>query len=87
MPVTSIRPAIRSAMREMWSLLSARVAPSGAMSRSWKQKNGTPSFSKNSNAAASLSAQVSRLLVPASHGRSNVADPNMSRPGALNECQ
>ena len=57
------------------------------MSRSWKQKNGTPSFSKNSNAASSFRSQASRLLVPLSQGRSSVAAPNMSTPGALNECQ
>ena len=58
------------------------------MSRSWKQKNGTPSFAMNSNAAAIL-ARAASIGSPAApiHGRSNVPAPNTSDPGQLNECQ
>ena len=35
-------------------LVSLKFTPSGAMSLSWKQKNGIFIFSKNSNAASTL---------------------------------
>ena len=75
----------------MWSRLltdSAKVAPSGAMSWSWKHQNGTVSFSKNSKAAAIFSSAAARGSRPgASHGRSRVPSPKMSNPFQLKLCQ
>ena len=66
---------------------SAKLAPSGATSRSWKQKNGAPSFSMNSNAASTLSrAAPIGSSVAVSQGRSKVPAPNTSDPGQLKEC-
>jgi hypothetical protein len=66
---------------------SANVRPSGATSWSWKVKNGAPSFSMNSNAAASFVRAAAIGSPPAaSHGRSKVPTPNTSEPGQLNEC-
>ncbi len=67
---------------------SLKLSPSGAMSRSWKQKNGTPSFSKNSKAAAILILAAS-IGSPAasSQGRSRVPAPKMSKPVQLKLCQ
>ena len=85
-------------MRSMWASISstiassratvsAKVAPSGATSRSWKVKNGTPSFETNSKAASSFARAASIGSAPgASQGRSKVPTPNTSDPGQLNEC-
>ncbi len=67
---------------------SAKPPVSGATSRSWKQYQGTPSFSKNSNATAIFVRAASMGSASgASHGRSSVPTPNMSIPGQANECQ
>ncbi len=67
---------------------SANESPSGATSRSWKQYHGTPSFVKNSNAAAIFARAAAIGSADASsHGRSRVPIPNMSRPSQANECQ
>ena len=75
----------------MWSTcctVSLKLEPSGAMSRSWKHQNGVVSFSKNSNAAAIFCSAAAIGSRPgASHGRSSVPSPKMSKPFQLNECQ
>ena len=80
--------AASSTMAARLALSSANDEPSGAMSWSWKQKNGTPSFSKNSNAAAILvRAAAIGSTAGSSQGRSKPPSPNTSLPGQLKECQ
>ena len=94
MPHSSFTPVSAiffSALSTMCSRLrtdSTSESVYGAMSTSWKQKNGTPSFAKNSN-AASIFCSAARSGSEASliHGRSKVPKPKMSFPAQLNECQ
>src|ERR1700761_6138669 len=67
-----------SVMTRRFFMLSAKGAPSGATSASWKQKNGMSSRSKNSNATSALILAPSRPL--SYHGRSKVRPPNGSPP-------
>ena len=69
-------------------LVSAKVAPAGAMSASWKQKKGVPSLVKNSNAASIfIRAAGIGSIAESSQGRSQVPAPNTSSPGEAKECQ
>ena len=58
----------------------------GRTSASWKQKNGTPSISKNSNATSAFSSARSGVR-RSNHGRSKVRPPNGSPPFQTNVCQ
>ena len=70
------------------SFVSASDLPSGATSRSWKQKNGTPSLLNSSNAAAAFSFASSTASAPSRcQGRPNVPAPNTSKPFHTNVCQ
>ena len=81
-------PSIRSTLVSRLARVSAYVRPSGATSRSWNAKNGTPSFSMNSNAASTFACEAVPGSTPGvSHGRSKVPTPKTSEPGQLNECQ
>ena len=74
--------------------VSANDDPAGAMSMSWNEKNGAPSFDTNSNAAAIFIFAASIGSIAWSpvrddrfHGRSNVPDPKMSEPSHAKLCQ
>jgi hypothetical protein len=75
---------------DIWSRLrfvSARVAPSGAMSRSWKHQKGDSILTKNSKAASIrfLATEIGSL--PDSQGRRIVPGPKGSLPTPRNACQ
>ncbi len=81
-------PSAYSTMASRLRFVSAKVAPAGAMSASWKQKKGTPSLEMNSNAASIFSRAAAMGFMPASsQGLSRVPGPNMSWPDAAKECQ
>ena len=81
-------PSAYSTMASRWRFVSAKVAPAGAMSASWKQKKGVPSLAKNSKAASIFCLAAGIGSAPgAIHGRSRVPSPNVSCPSEANECQ
>ncbi len=80
-PVRCMCAARCSTMRSSWALVSASVSASGATSRSWKVKNGTPSSPKSSNAASALRAASAMGSPAPNQGRASVSPPNMSPPG------
>ena len=83
-PISSLM-TLTTSSRLAW--LSLRVAPSGATSRSWKAKNWTPSFSKNSNATFTRVRALARPSAPSSQGRIAVPTPNGSDNGLAIVCQ
>ena len=81
-----IPASTRERTRSRAASVAASESNSGATSRSWKVKKGTPSFSKNSKATCVLrSARATGSPAP-NHGRSKVSAPNMSVPGQQNVC-
>jgi hypothetical protein len=87
MPVRCISSLITWTTRSRFLFVSDRVLPSGATSRSWKQKNGAPSFSMNSKATRTRLQAFSRESWAASQGRSMVPGPNGSEPVPRMVCQ
>ena len=63
-------------------LVSARVVPSGATSRSWKQKKGAPSFSMNSKATRTRLMALSTESCAALPGPQHRARPERIGAGA-----
>ena len=84
-PVSSIFFAKMSAIVRTLRSDSARLLPSGAMSRSWKVKKSAPRIWNISKATSALSSAAD--MPSRNQGRSKVWPPNGSPPGQANECQ
>jgi hypothetical protein len=73
------------ASRLRW--LSASVAPSGAMSRSWKHQWSIRHFVRNSAKTSTRRAAFASESVPSSHGMRAVGAPNGSARPLRMVCQ
>ena len=94
MPHSSLTPVsfwsflARATMRSRLRLVSAKLRPSGAMSRSWKHQNGTPELGEE------LEGRAQRLLGVLHRAAGLVptvapkpSGPNMSAPLPFSVCQ
>ena len=78
---------VKATISSSFLFVSRRVAPSGAMSRSWKQKKGMESFSVSSKTARSRSRATSIGSDTPSQGLCMVPSPKGSLPVPVIVCQ
>ena len=84
-PVSSMRRAKIVGDLADVAVDSARLLPSGAMSRSWKVKNFAPRMVNISKATSAFSRAAA--MPSPNQGRSKVWPPKGSPPGQAKECQ